>query len=361
MIIDPFEKRTSENRLGFIALGFTDPETLDYLGKNFTSTDSLQAKLDQLKDRDVPDPIKAIIRHPPLASRDVPRAFQILEKNGIANIGKNVQKFPQLADVDIVRVLADWKAAGVDCAAAAISAFPSMAGRNAQAFVDGLKKAGLKNPSLTIERFPPITGLSQERVAKRVQFMIDVCKASGMTYDAVSFLEDYPSLFGYNIHRILFYLRIAKHFELEPKHFYALLKKNPYLILHVISREALLQAPDLMKRAHAITRLDKNGRDEIINAAKEHLPETLETLKEQVESEKTNQSKTDEERKHTVLCLSLARSLMRQLVIEQKVRESRTRPSTSERATSFRIIEQKKKPKYVEKTIPIPFDENKNQ
>lgn len=298
-------QNSESKRVGFEALGFRGPETLAYLDRNFSSAEALKDKISALRTRGVPYPEGAIKKHPALASLDINRAFDQLEANGIVNAGEAIQKYPQLADLIIKDVIDSWHDAGVKNPAKAISTYPPMAGRNPAIVIQGLHDAGLKNPGATISKYPPLSCLSTKRVAQRVRIAPFFNRTHEPDYDPIAFLEQNPQLFGYHIHRIFFFLRIASHFSLESNNAVALLKKNPYLILHVLSRTIPDSNARLMREAHAITKIKKSEKDIIIKETREALPESIELLKEQILTESD-----DEKIKHARLCLSLAHTLM---------------------------------------------------
>ncbi len=292
-------------RAGFEELGFHDPETLTYLERNFSSVEALQEKILALYRRGAPNPIQAIKKHPGLSSLDIDRVFDKLEANNITNAGEAVQKYPQLADLDIEAAISNWRRAGVHNPAKSISTHPSMAGRNPTVVINVLLGAGLKHPGDAISSYPPLSCLSPERVAERVSIAPHFNRTQEPNFDSVAFLEKNPQLFGYNIHRVLFYLRIASHFSLESKQSVALLKKNPYLILHILSRTIPASNANLLQEAHAISKIKKSEKATVIQETKKALPESIELLKEQVLKE------FDKERNnHAHLCLSLAHSLV---------------------------------------------------
>lgn len=298
-------KGDESKRAGFEALGFANPETLEYLDRHFSSAEVLKDKISALRRRGVPYPEGAIKKHPALASLDIDRAFDQLEANDIVNAGEAVQRYPQLADRNIKDVIDNWRTAGVANPAKAISTYSPMAGPNPAIVMQRLRGVGLKNPGDAISKYPPLSCLSTKRVAQRVRIAPFFNRTHEPDYDPITFLEQNPQLFGYHIHRIFFFLRIASHFALESNNTVALLKKNPYLILHVLSRTIPDSNARLMREAHAITKIKKSEKDIIIKETKEALPESIELLKEQILTESD-----DEKIKHARLCLSLTHTLM---------------------------------------------------
>lgn len=172
-----------------------------------------------------------------------------------------------------------------------IDEYPQLAGPKIERVIKSLKEAGFKNPVKLIERFPQLVTYDIERVKKRIELLdrlIRLYKLKKISGKKIG--ENFPQLFGFNIHRIYFYVRVlremSKDTPLPSKKLFdklfkkgkRLIYKNPYLIFYFLIKWKPKNFEELGKILMVIEKLSKSDKNQRIAQIKKELPNIIESL-----------------------------------------------------------------------------------